>query len=104
MIYSFIERVERQMEDMLDGEDFVCISDGATLKYMFGDRRAADQVWVSSVSQCIVVRERDDRTLQYYGGFEYVDKQYRKEIGSYVIYFGMHERVADAVDAAIEAV
>lgn len=34
----------------------------------------------------IVVDLGRDRTLQYYGGFEYVDSEYRTEMGDYVFY------------------
>lgn len=34
----------------------------------------------------IACKASDDRVLQYYGGFEYIDKQYRKELGVYVFY------------------
>lgn len=34
----------------------------------------------------IACKASDDRVLQYYGGFEYIDKQYRKELGDYVFY------------------
>lgn len=44
---------------------------------------------------CIAVLKHHDRNLQYYGGFEYVDQQYRVEIGNYVFYMGEDERVAD---------
>ena len=35
----------------------------------------------------IAVPKYEDSALQYYGGFEYVDKQFRKEVGDYVFYF-----------------
>lgn len=34
----------------------------------------------------IACKASDDRVLQYYGGFEYIDKEYRKELGGYVFY------------------
>ena len=37
----------------------------------------------------------DDRALQYYGGFEYVDKEFRQELGGYVFYSNESARVAD---------
>ena len=35
----------------------------------------------------------NDRQLQYYGGFEYVDKDYRMGVGDFVFYFGDDDRV-----------
>lgn len=34
----------------------------------------------------IAVTKQGDRVLQYYGGFEYIDKEFRKEYGDYVFY------------------
>jgi hypothetical protein len=104
MIYNFIESVERQLEQMLESDDFVVVDSAELIEQMFGDRRAAFRVWVNTVDECIVVNKYTDRSLQYYGGFEYVPAEYRKEIGDYVIYMGMNERVSDAVGAALEAV
>jgi len=44
---------------------------------------------------CIVVGKSADRLLQYYGGFEYVDKEYRFELGNYVVYLGEDKRVGN---------
>lgn len=42
---------------------------------------------------CIAAYGSSDRVLQYYGGFEYVDKSSRKELGDYVFYMRDNERV-----------
>lgn len=34
----------------------------------------------------VAVKKDEDRVLQYYGGFEYIDKEFRKELGDYVFY------------------
>jgi len=60
------------------------------------DRRAAYRVWVDD--DAIIVSKDQDRTLQYYGGFEYVDKDARIECGDYVIYTNNASRVADCLD------
>ena len=46
----------------------------------------------------IVVPLHNDGSLQYYGGFEYVDKQYRTVLGRWVLYSGEADRVRDAID------
>ena len=45
----------------------------------------------------ILVSSSDDNRLQYYGGFEYVEKQYRQEVGDYVFYSANDDRVYDHV-------
>jgi hypothetical protein len=42
---------------------------------------------------CIAVYKGNDRSLQYYGGFEYVDNEYRHEMGDYVFYSAEDNRV-----------
>jgi hypothetical protein len=47
---------------------------------------------------CIAVYKGNDRTLQYYGGFEYVDTEYRHEMGDYVFYSAEDGRVRDHLE------
>ena len=42
---------------------------------------------------CIAVYKGNDRALQYYGGFEYVDTEYRHEMGDFVFYSAEDDRV-----------
>jgi methionine synthase II (cobalamin-independent) len=46
-------------------------------------------------SDVIVIDLESKRKLDYYGGFEYVDEDYVKVVGSYVIYSTEHNRVQD---------
>jgi hypothetical protein len=46
----------------------------------------------------LIVSKSDDKSIQYYGGFEYVDKNYRREYGDYVIYEGSDSRVYDTLE------
>ena len=60
------------------------------------DSRAAYRLYVDET--CIAVDKRNDRTLQYYGGFEYVDKDFRREMGNWVFYSAEDDRVASALE------
>lgn len=55
------------------------------------DRRAAYRLWVTD--DAIIVPKQNDSKLQYYGGFEYVDKDCRFEIGDWVMYSSDDSRV-----------
>ena len=61
------------------------------------DRRSAYRLYVDRDRTCIAVSKTADRTLQYYGGFEYIDKDYRREMASWVFYFAEDDRVADCL-------
>ena len=45
----------------------------------------------------LVVHKEADRRLQYYGGFEYIDKYYREEIGNYVFYLTGDDRIDECL-------
>jgi hypothetical protein len=60
------------------------------------DNRSAYRLWVTDDG--IIVTSRDDRHLQYYGGFEYVDKDYRMELGDWVFYSASDDRVQGHLD------
>jgi len=59
-------------------------------------------VWVDS--ECIIISKNNDRSLQYYAGFEYVDNiSNRVELGEYVVYIDTNEddeRISDVIEAA----
>lgn len=84
-IQDMICNVSEQMRHYVRRMDFVPADDLGL------DRRAAYRLWVDK--DCIIVDKEHDSTLQYYGGFEYVDKEYRTEIDDYVIYLRDDERV-----------
>jgi hypothetical protein len=97
-ITDYIEEVNDTAERIVQGMDRVS-ADAVGL-----DVRAG-RVWVSR--ECIVVSKAGDRSLQYYGGFEYVDRDYRTELGDYVVYLADDDRVnrhiEDWLDASTES-
>lgn len=60
------------------------------------DRRAAYRLFVTD--EVVAVTKTCDRSLQYYGGFEYVGKEYRQEIGDWVFYSAEDSRVGEHLD------
>lgn len=64
------------------------------------DRRAGYRLWIGE--DVIAVPVNADGSLQYYGGFEYVEKQYRNQIGSWVFYSSEAGRVQDCLDRFYE--
>jgi len=61
------------------------------------DIRAGYHIYVNE--NCIIVqRGHADKTLRYYGGFEYVEEECRQEVGDYVIYLQDSDRVQEAID------
>jgi len=90
---DFIETLNDQVENFL--ADHATRVNGAADIGL--DPRAAYQLWVTIDS--VVVRRSEDRLMQYYGGFEYVDKLHRHEIGDYVFYLGDEDdRVGECIE------
>lgn len=60
------------------------------------DHRSARRLWINTDG--IIARMSDDRVLQYYAGFEYVNKEYRTELGKWVFYSAEDSRVQECID------
>jgi hypothetical protein len=75
---EMFEEIDSRLHDALEQMVMVTAADVGL------DLRAGRRLWIDS--QHIVVRSSDDRILQYYGGFQYVDPEYRSEFRGYVIY------------------
>jgi hypothetical protein len=50
----------------------------------------------------IVVNKEQAHNLEYYGGFVYVDKEYRREVGDYVFYLSGDDRVYEHIAQALK--
>lgn len=88
-------------EELLDSvdslvRDFMDKATEVTAEDLGLDRRAAYRLYVTD--EVIAVPKGDDGKLQYYGGFEYVDKEYRRELGDWVFYSAEDDRVARHLD------
>lgn len=55
------------------------------------DDRCASRIWRGE--DFLAVTHNSNRTLRYYGGFEYVDDEYITSIGNYVFYSTEDSRV-----------
>ncbi len=85
-IYNFIEELNDKLFTRTQNMTLVSAN-------MLGlDIRAGYRLFIDN--ECIIVDKRNDRSLQYYGGAEYVDKEFRSEIGDYVIYTNGDDRVS----------
>jgi hypothetical protein len=92
-LYELIETIELSVERHINSkmEQISPARDNVGL-----DPRSAYTLYISP--EAIAVPKNQDRTLQYYGGFEYVDTEFRKELGDYVFYLYDDERVAGHID------
>ncbi len=81
----------QQIEDQLTSE-CAFITDPTQLRL---DQRVG-ALYVDNVRTFIATK--NNRLLSYYGGFEYIDREYVHTVGNFTIYSGEHERVQEALD------
>lgn len=84
-IYDVVDSVNLQVKELIDSMTEV------KAEQLGLDPRAGWRLYVTK--ECIAVLKRNDRTLQYYGGFEYVEADSRFELGDYVFYMETDDRV-----------
>lgn len=65
------------------------------------DKRAGYKLFITE--DVIACRMNDDKALQYYGGFEYVEQDCRSVIGGYVFYSCDDERVQEHIQKWLES-
>lgn len=91
MISDFVYRmnghIERYVIDHMERTDAAAVG---------LDARAAYELFITKDG--IAVGKHEDGALQYYGGFEYVGKKYRTEMGDYVFYSIDDDRVYECID------
>lgn len=83
-VYNLIDEINQKMIDFVVNMEQIEASDVGL------DPRCG---YININEDCIIVPLFSDRVLQYYGGFEYVSKEYRQPMGEYVIYLGEDDRV-----------
>lgn len=95
-IYDFIEDLNEKMERrVFDMNSLMCSSKDIGLDARCG------RIFIDE--ECIIVSKNNRRQIDYYGGFEYVDKEFIQEIGNYVIYLNGDERVLGHIERYYES-
>ena len=65
------------------------------------DERALGLFWYNL--DCIVVPADRRQRLDYYGGFEYVDPDFVKQYGEYIVYSAEDGRVSEVIDCIVDS-
>ncbi len=61
------------------------------------------RAYVDEDMQAIVVDSGNARSYDYYGGFEYIDDEDKRQLGDYVVYLDSSDRVRDALECLMES-
>ena len=91
MLYNLMKEINAKVEELID-EEFREV----TAKEVGLDKRSAYQLLINE--DYIAIRRSNRRSLDYYGGFEYVDEEHVTVLGDYVFYSSDDERVQGHLD------
>ena len=91
MLYKLMNEINAKVEELID-EEFREV----TAKEVGLDPRSAYQLLINE--DYIAIRKNNRRSLDYYGGFEYVDEEHVTVLGDYVFYSTDDERVQGHLD------
>ena len=90
-IYELMNEVNAKVDQLIDDEFRSVKPEEVGL-----DTRSAYQLFINE--DFIAIRKSNRRSLDYYGGFEYVDEENVTVLGDYVFYSADDERVQDHLD------
>ena len=90
-MWELQEQIERMVDDYFEDSEAQRVSAEAV-----GLDHRAGYVFVSTEEGWIA--SRNTRSLEYYGGFEYIGEEYRVTVGEITFYSSDHSRVADAIE------
>lgn len=89
------DRVDELVHDFIDGA--IKVPHDEVIKRARLDPRAFRScIWIGE--DFVAIKKFACNALDYYGGFEYVDKDYRYTLGDYVFYSADDERVQSLLD------
>jgi hypothetical protein len=58
--------------------------------------------YVDEDMESIVVESSNERSYNYYGGFEYIDDEDKRMLGDYTVFLDTSDRVRDALECLME--
>jgi len=90
-MWELQEKIEQEVAQYFEDADAQKVSAEAVgldarAGYLF---ISTEEGWIAS---------RNTRSLEYYGGFEYIGEEYRVTVGEITFYSEDHSRVADALE------
>ena len=90
-MWELQEQIERMVDEYFEDSEAQRVSAEAV-----GLDSRAGYVFISTEEGWIA--SRNTRSLEYYGGFEYISEEYRVTVGEITFYSSDHSRVADAIE------
>ena len=91
MLYNLMNEINGKVEELIDEEFRLVKPEDIGL-----ESRAGYNLFINE--DYIAVSKSNRRSLDYYGGFEYVDEEHVTVLGDYVFYSADDERVQGHLD------
>lgn len=67
------------------------------------DPRAGTEIFIGPKHDVLIVNRNRVRSLNYYGGFEYIDSECVRSMSDFVFFTADDKRVVEAIDNALES-
>jgi len=99
-LYMLQEKVEELVEEFIENSNSFVL--GAKGLDLIGLDFRCGRITVLIDNDCVCVS--NPRSIEYYGGWEYIDSEFKTEIGSYTFYDGEASRVASVIEAVREMI
>lgn len=96
------DKLDKMMYEIINDDSFTHVTQEMRSKVRLDPRAIPFNMWVSEES--LIVGKNDVRILDYYGGFEYVDKEHRFDAGLYVVFSNEGKRVKEVIDQLLDLV
>ena len=101
-LYMLLDKIDEIAEQV---ERLVCNLDEVNTKDLNLDYRCGNVfVSIEEDNRCIIVTKDGQKGLEYYGGFEYIDRDNVMNLGNYIIYLEINgcgeecDRVKEALE------
>lgn len=94
MLYDIVSDAEERVREWLEENGDLVSASSVYLDHRCG------MIWVTE--DAVVVEEQNRKSLEYYGGFEYVSKDAVTRVGEFTIYYAdkdEDDRVCDVLEA-----
>lgn len=93
-------RMNETFQDMMEEEGMEALTDEQMARWPLDPRARPYHMHANKHLLCVPDNHR--RSLDYYGGFEYVGEDDRMQVGNWIVYSTNDERVAQVVEAMLD--
>jgi len=95
-MWELEDKINELIQQFIEESDAVCVrADKVGLDYRCGS------VYVS-IDEDFIAVSHNTNSIEYYGGFEYIDSEYITRLGHMTFYSGETSRVQDCIEYYIE--